>query len=144
MMRLSEAIRLGAASTQQEFGELNFGPGVKATCALGAALYAIGAEVVELDGPKWSSNGRLGSYTTRGYVLSVEWQRVLSVNQTCPVCGMLDFGVQIVAHLNDVHRWTRERIADFVELLEPLECLLETTDARSQLTDTEKCIEASI
>lgn len=41
----------------------------------------------------------------------------------CPTCGIrcmhVDCTAVLVMHLNDVHRWTREAIADWIESIEP-------------------------
>lgn len=104
-MRLSEAIRLGAMLKPQAYGPpsglvlLKFEPRI---CALAAASLAVGNESLNvfLDGIRWP---------------------VLCRPVQCPVCGGV--GVLwplslIVVELNDQHRWTRERIADWVETLE--------------------------
>ena len=99
-MRLSEAIRLGAMLGPQCFGD-GFGPN-NATCAIGAALLAAGQ--------KDSS------------VSIWEVFPITSLPYKCPVCGAGSNYLHIkhgfgwaITHLNDAHRWTRERIADWVE-----------------------------
>lgn len=102
-MKLSEAIRLGSMLHPQ-----NFGSGrryrnmrgqfstpahgmVDATCALMAADEA-------------------------GY-----WNIFANEHceTVCPVCAYANALPQMIAHLNDEHRWTREAIADWVETVEP-------------------------
>jgi len=88
---LAEAIRRGIAKAPKQcFGAIN--RGFNATCAIGAAL----------DGG------------------ASEW----GIAEPCPVCGKGDDGggvgphcLALLAHLNDDHRWTRERIADWLDTL---------------------------
>jgi hypothetical protein len=94
MMKLSEAIRLGAMLGPQAFGCLEYNG---ATCALGAAYKALGITK--------PSEMNLGEPFE---------------NITCPECGDVGRGDSLVtiAHLNDIHRWTREHIAEQVEIWE--------------------------
>lgn len=98
-MRLSEAIKLGAMLRPQCFGKMFFDDG---SCANGAALEACG----EVDG-------------TNMYRL---FPIVATRAPRCPACSEYDPRCRdichLIAHLNDEHEWTRERIADFVESLE--------------------------
>lgn len=103
-LKLSEAIRLGAMLKPQGFGEL-YGTddqGQVTSCVVGAAF----------DG---------------GYVTPpVEWE--LTHSTDCPVGGKplcytmrraaLD---EMLVHLNDSHRWTREQIAAWVETIERMQ-----------------------
>jgi hypothetical protein len=98
-MRLSEAIRLGAMLHPQAFQSLRVidmdTGAVVRTCALGAAEQA-------------------------GY--NIERESAEESLQRCPACPPVPFFWSVnmvIAHLNDDHRWTRERIADWVETLEP-------------------------
>src|SRR5713101_2110816 len=93
-MRLSEAIRLGAMMTAQEFGAF-----VKddAACALGAALLAVREPDLGLD--RWS------------------WAFDLSDN--CPCCGRYGDVIEIIMELNDDHRWPRDQIGQWVAMVEP-------------------------
>lgn len=99
-MRLSEAIRLGATMKPQCFGELFSKDG--GSCAMGAAQDAAGGGIL---------------YAMYDFIVKLSDER-------CPECGKgrtTGRGCKhLIAHLNDVHHWTRERIADFVELHEPL------------------------
>lgn len=99
-MKLSEAIRLGAMVSAQGFGGLSTG----GRCALGAAADAIGIE-------DWV-NGALDYWQLRQ-----QWP-VLNASACCPECFDGEMALSVVWHLNDQHRWTRERIADWVETLE--------------------------
>lgn len=105
-MKLSEAIRLGSMLHPQVFNAMweydvsdDFDPGfmfrkVIGTCALGAAVMA-------------------------GYMTALFTTQRLGL--PCPYCHYenerwsLD---TMITHLNDNHRWTREKIADWVETVE--------------------------
>lgn len=99
-MRLSEAMRLGAMLRPQITGRLLSRWG---SCALGAARQAAGVPTRETVSHPW-----VWTHTTLSH---------------CPACrfstGYQDFVEQLIKHLNDTHRWTRERIADWVESIEP-------------------------
>ena len=100
-MKLSEAIRLGSMMGPQCFGYMRLG---EATCALGAAYKALDDSVREVS-------------MTDIY----PW---LAKKIICPVdyCSGITEVIFIIAqHLNDDHRWTRERIADWVATVEPKE-----------------------
>ena len=101
-MKLSEAIRLGSTMKPQGFG---LGRSEDVACALDAAYLAQG--VAAPDSLNWPA----------------EWLPVCQKRVPCPVCGFRKSGplplVSVIAIcLNDTHRWTRERIADWVEVLE--------------------------
>ena len=95
-MKLSEAIKLGAMLKPQGF-EGTGHPNGTTTCALGAALNAI------------SSNGCVYGI----------WPWVNKI-KLCPVCEK-EPPYAVIPHLNNIHRWTRERIADWVATIEPVE-----------------------
>lgn len=103
-MKLSEAIRLGALTGPQCFELICLDD---ATCAIGSAFKAI---------------GKLNVLSFTYQQFRVEFPIVLIVDQQpCPACGdelHLSFGHSLIPHLNDTHRWTRERIADWVEGIE--------------------------
>lgn len=108
-MKLSEAIRLGALLHPQTFGATRKYAVIRneivGTCAIGAAREA-------------------------GYSREFSWE----VTGRCPACehNTTTWALpNLMAHLNDFHRWTRERIADWVETVEPDE----TTDAQSTTDD---------
>ncbi len=103
-IRFSEAVRLGAMLTKQARGDyFRYGRGgeVVATCAYGAALLAVGAADKENrdSQPRWPYMRRLAVCPARG-------------------CGEVHRRSDLVMHLNDDHRWSRERIAAWVETLE--------------------------
>ena len=113
---LSQAIRLGCVlSTGQAFGVLS--DGKRRTCAWGSAYQAIG--VID-------SAGEIDEEKCK--VIPQMWDVVAAHSPVvCPVNGCdkvpaalmsaVNAGTTIT-HLNDVHRWSRERIADWVESIE--------------------------
>jgi hypothetical protein len=101
-MRLSEAIRLGAMLKPQYFGDF-YGP-EQTTCALGAAGDAIGTVFIDQED------------------VAAEWPWTQGDFVRCPgelECGECGNVLNTIPHLNDDHRWTRERIADWVARHEP-------------------------
>jgi len=40
---------------------------------------------------------------------------VLESRRSCPECGVSDLAAYVGVHLNDSHRWSRERIAQWIE-----------------------------
>ncbi len=93
-LRLSEAMRLGAMLAPQGFG--TFRNRIGATCALGAVAEAIGGiEHLRLVYP------------------------ILDRRAEYPVADKAFYGgsslFDTIVQLNDVHCWTRERIADWIE-----------------------------
>lgn len=106
-MKLSEAIKLGAMTGPQVFGNyIEEGGG---TCALGAALRAVGEPEC----------------------LEEEQFPILDQLADCPECGPI-IGSRVwdvVAHLNDDHRLTREAIADWVQTIEDAKPALQPEEA---------------
>ena len=91
MMQYSEAIRLGAMLGPQAFGS-PYGPD-GAMCVNQGAVIAAGQSVCNMP--------------------------LAHTMVLCPVCsGRAQLDVIVAMHLNDRHRWPRERIADFVESIE--------------------------
>lgn len=133
MLKLSEAIRLGAAMRLRQahgvfyderrrwFGR--FGPFVAGSCVMGAAFEGAGCIIEplnpehhigqtirpELSGPPLYTN------------VPQAWLPVFHVTASCPVCSIRELGLWLLTHLNDTHRWTREEIASFVEHIEAQE-----------------------
>lgn len=98
-MKLSEAIRLGAMLKPQSFYDYEIAGG---TCAIGAALDAIGA---------------LSSFDDDAEFFPILRREQRDVQ--CPACRQwLSYASGVIVHLNDAHHWTRERIADWVETVE--------------------------
>ncbi len=90
-LRLSEAIRLGSMLKPQGFGLMRNRQ--TASCALDAAQDATGMRFLDGVYPFLTKSGR------------------------CPECGQwYATGLVVIAYcLNDIHRWSREKIADWVE-----------------------------
>lgn len=104
-MKLSEAIRLGSTLGPQ-IREAYIGPD-SSSCALGAAILAIGKTVKEA-----SDAGTWGKFMS-------EWS-FLEQMVGCPVCHEASTNSGVIGHhLNDMHGWTREAIADWVATIEP-------------------------
>ena len=98
-LKLSEAIRLGAMIRPQVHGEVFAAGG---SCAVGAALEAIGVPY--------------GDYTGDEALADV-WPQAWPSDTAlivCPVCSHRADFANIIAHINDDHMWTREKIADWV------------------------------
>jgi hypothetical protein len=104
-LTLSDAIRLGAMLHPQCFGVMaQQSDGVTlATCAMAAAKRA-GYDIArELS----AGSPNLLRFPSR------------PGDMLCPQCLVLAGSrLAVVVHLNDDHRWTREAIADWVELIE--------------------------
>lgn len=102
-MRLSEAIRLGATMKPQGFSQWDDN-----TCALKAASEAVGI--------KHQYMANRGYHPNYGEIREM-WPYI-NMDSSCPLCrenGDLIFSIY---HLNDSHKWSREKIADFVEMVE--------------------------
>lgn len=130
-MKLSEAIRLGAMLRPQAYGTY-FSFSLSASCAIGAALEArygleTAKKVIEVEATlPWPD---------------LDLERVVE----CPAIngGLMGPCLQmsnamgsLIAHLNDVHRWTRERIADWVEEQEKLQAQAKES-AKAEIRQTE-------
>jgi hypothetical protein len=153
-MKLSEAIRLGAMMRPQAFGALQrtrrkywvFGEPVRQSCALGAAIEAIGGcgarvEFANTDQETLRGNVKAGEQIT---ILEAppEWTE-LSAKTLCPVCAEPDSVRRLITHLNDTHRWSREAIADWVATIEA-QCASHEAEPVSQemrttVTEAEGC-----
>ncbi len=126
-MKLSEAIRLGAMMKPQHFDTeswfttkkvdrdsgflklLGLRRSVECSCVMGAAIEGANLDDEMLQGENgWPQKWRLK-------------QKI-----ACPQCGVSNnasagFDLRlydVLTHLNDHHRWTREEIADWVESIE--------------------------
>src|SRR5258706_10396401 len=105
-MLLSEAIRLGSLLRPQAFGKiLTDGD----SCALGAALEAVGLPVTE------------ETPTSAAFEF---WPWLDAEFTWCPCgsdgCEKHDTAGEIIVFLNDSHEWSREQIANWVHSLEAL------------------------
>lgn len=113
-MRLSEAIRLGSMLKPQDL--VGFRRGGR-SCALGAACDALGVPVHHED-----------DFAFGLHALNTEFPQ-LTLPARCPACSALrglwrrwrdeeyDLG-DVIIHLNDDHKWTRERISDWLATIE--------------------------
>jgi hypothetical protein len=119
-MRLSEAIRAGSKlrphNTQSGYHEregfdMERGEHIISSCALAAAAEAVNPLCAP--DPCFVEDREAAIDKT----LEVNFGVMLDTAATCPVCplGHPDNLFQVIAHLNDLHCWTREEIADFVE-----------------------------
>jgi len=113
-MKLSEAIREGSKLSIQGFGGL--GEGAQ-TCALGAA-----GEWV------WYETGGAACLPQGNWTLLPLVDAVVHVSPCgCEFVCAGEYGLgsyydnsvaAIIAHLNDTHKWSREAIAEWVEVIE--------------------------
>lgn len=136
MMKLSEAIRVGSKlRAASERGWSDLGPdGQLRTCALSAAAEGAGLftmiGMTTIPGPNWlkpvEEDGvvRDESQTTgvRSRVPD-EWVAVTSRKEVPPChCGerfyILDTVMTLVWHLHDMHGWSREATAEWIETIE--------------------------
>lgn len=107
-MNLSEAILLGAQKKPQNFGCFHEDG---RTCVLAAAAEGLTGQPAEkIEG---QDEGFAG-------VLCSAFPELMLRRVLCPLdCGQGRIRVwDILHHLNDAHRWTRERIAGWVATLE--------------------------
>ena len=136
-MKMSEAIRLGATMKPQHFGGIydNYEKR-SASCAMGAAIDAIGCPERDAGPDDVSTTGR-GPRRGGETVVDIpaEWRLFTGRLQTCPACSWQHYGIELITHLNDGHRWTREQIADWVELHEALPVPEEAVEAEGQTED---------
>ena len=106
-MTLSEAMRLGAMLKRQGFASL-LAPNPDESCALRAAADAVGIPTP--------------ADLMVDYLAMRKRFSILNSAARCHLDGCEGYGVDtlgdLVWHLNDVHRWTREQIADWVETIE--------------------------
>lgn len=117
-MKLSVAIRLGAMIRPQgRHAYLRHGK----SCAVGAALEAIGVPLKDLGNDMFertSEHEAAEEFARRPEFK--EWSQInAKANQVCPSCSKDQGSVtNAIVCLNNEHRWTRERIADWVESIE--------------------------
>lgn len=134
-MRLSEAIRVGARMrAASERGWNDAGPdGQIRTCALvaaaeGAGLFTIVGNCV-IPGPNWLEPLK-GDAIARDEAekpclksrMPDNWHLITSSIEA-PPCPCGKFGVKdlvmvLIWHLHDVHAWSREAVAEWIETLE--------------------------
>jgi hypothetical protein len=110
-MKLSEAILLGSTIRPQTYG-VAFD--VVGSCAFGAAMEAVGCKYK----PEGLSTAE--EYTT--YNILTAWPWLEASREPCPECHrktIIGTREVISMHLNDKHKWSRERIAEWVSTIEP-------------------------
>jgi hypothetical protein len=104
-MKLSELMRLGSMLRPQGFGKLMTSDG--RSCAFGAAMEVLGKDT---NPGHLEELWEIFDWTDEG------------ASRDCPAaCGRKGIPGGLILHLNDDHRWTREKIADWVESIEPSE-----------------------
>lgn len=113
-MKLSEAIRMNGMMKPQGFGPDAI-ISADAPCAIGGALQSVGRQ---------SKTNSLSNY---GRLLEI-WPFARRNISNCPASDCCDYrGLTlnhletVLWHLNDVHAWTRQQIADWVATVEPQE-----------------------
>jgi hypothetical protein len=131
-MRLSEAILLGSTMGPQAHGtfQAEHFDGQTYRCALGAALAAMGRAIC--------------CDEQVNLVLDELWPHLRDDTWLpCPArCGGTSQGLgALIVHLNDMHGWTRERIAEHVATVEPQDTDHELTDGRQVPVPSAQCTE---
>lgn len=124
MKKVSELIREGCKlSAPTERGWHDMGPdGKLRTCALMAAAQAAGfikdngagGVVGVSQGVSWDE--RAGAFTA-SIKAPDEWN-YLAETAPCPFCGMVDQLIEVIPHLHDVHKQSREATAEWLEVIE--------------------------
>lgn len=138
-MKLSEAIRLGSLLRPQGYRKYASADG--RTCALGAALEAIGIRPRFGEGQEGEEAMFKEAMSTPSFK---EWATDLGgKNPPCPVCGDMEFRGRksmhdgtphkrnvssVIIHLNNDHEWTRGEIADWVATFEAESAPVETRE----------------
>lgn len=102
MMKLSEAIRLGSMAWPK--GDIHLFDGESA-CSIGAALLAVGEKLIPYE-------------TKAKYNRFCELWPEADTNVMLPDTNWSVPLIKAIWSLNDGYRWSRERIADWVESLE--------------------------
>ena len=120
-MKLSDLIILGSMQSGQAFGVIIDDEGN--TCANGAALLALGVPAEDLqNGMQWKHP------KSRPFF---EWQKV---NVAHPFTGVLTGLLSVVIELNNIHRWPRAKIAEWVSTVEPQEVPTDITSSPKENT----------
>lgn len=108
-MTLSDAMRLGAAMVPQAFGDSIVRNGETITAACAWAAISIG----------------IGDARLHPNLIAVRFPELLQPADCPAECGHQGYfgGLptleELITHLNDDHRWTREQIADWIDTLKP-------------------------
>jgi hypothetical protein len=106
-VKLSEAIRAGAKMAPQGFKRFK-NPRSGRTCAIGAAVEAVGGNALALSGT-YGEVEEVYGFPLRSKI--PDGLRPASVPQRCTLG-------RAIATLNDFARWSREAIAEWVEMVE--------------------------
>ena len=116
-MKLSEAILLGSVGTEQGYGPYAILPTSKKTCALGAALFAVGPKVATLLPDEWQYGTRTVSRIWPWTETKAPYPKASGLFH--PIANQVfNNDYNIIWQLNDVARWTRPQIAAWVAELE--------------------------
>jgi len=120
--RLHEAILLGSLGTEQGYGATAmYG---EATCAMGAALAAVGIRVLSnLEG--LNEITRLWSWTNRRVPVPCCLIPHMAPDLDEPVYS-------IIWRLNDTAKWTRPQIAAWVVSVEPQDAMMDIEQPRQE------------
>lgn len=142
MVNISDAIRIGSKIRPQQFGGfygartregtiLGLAEDRVTSCALGAAFEAVHLkrEPVRTSGP-WVGRNVTDAINLSepAYVLPEAWNWILRQTTACPVCKIEFLAVNLISHMNDDHKLSREAIADFVETVESAPVLMWTAE----------------
>lgn len=114
---LSDAIRLGATIHPQIFSSLfgyemmghnieTCGLRITGTCALGATVVAMNKA------PETMREMVLNDYYDE---IQERWPQMVTMYTKCPACSQRQSCISLITHLNDKHKWSREKIADWLE-----------------------------
>jgi len=121
MMKFTDALELGATLKPQYFGGDLHSPDGKEVCALMSAIEGAGIEAIALEADAIVSDGR-GRYQARAgeksYPVPAEWQILLARFVSCPACEEFATAAEVIAHLNDAHKWDRAQIAAWIRPIE--------------------------
>lgn len=112
-MKLSEAIRLGTTIIGPVRGVyFQFDGDNVCGCLIGTALYAVGYK---------PSRARKYSFmdTYEMHERLITAFPIAGVRVTCPICQSIGRLALIAEHLYEIHKLTREAIADWVATIEP-------------------------
>lgn len=119
-MKLSEAIRLNGIVMPQGYGVASFWSD-EAPCALGGARISAGLVRPDHDDNRDSYDFLRDAFPILNKILP----HVCAADESCWVISSDGDGLttvlRMVYHLNDCHRWSRERIAEWVADIEPAE-----------------------
>jgi hypothetical protein len=104
-MRFKEAVLKGCETYPKQCVVLMYYPPGRQACVMGAALAGAGVQPEQAE-RHWP------------FLAMVQWPS-FRARMKCPVCRLSDLGVYVVVHLNDRHGWSREKIAEWADAMEP-------------------------